>query len=183
MKTALRRFYIAYIAISVLACGICGIVEVQRFAKEKNFSKDLRIPLPEYSVISEEIQDFVDHQTIAEDGDNVSFVVKSFQVKLKEPLSDKAISLLSQEKRGWCDSGQGFYWLRGRKGNDEHIYCVIDKDDDEFCVDYEYGHLYGGYPMYAIITFSILMCLLLIIWSVIELLTRLPLRCVRSKEK
>ncbi len=183
MKTALKRFYIAYIAISVLACGICGIIEVQRFAKEKNFSKDLRIPLPEYSIISEDERRYIDEKVMETTDYYSNSIVKAFDVKLLTPLPEKAINIVSNSRKGWRDSGQGFYILSRRKGNDEYLYCTLSVDDNEFSVSYEYGHLYGGYPMYAIITFSILMCLLLIMWSVIELLTRMPLRYANSKEK
>ena len=162
----MKRFYIWYAVFSLVICTICGVLAVQKFEKEADFSKDLRIELPSHFVVARDDIDFSDSGRNYQEGDWAARTMTWIHVKLNDPLSEQSIRILEGEKRGWYDNGQGCYLLYRNMGNDEKMGCSLIPEDNEFYVEYEHGHKYAGFPLCSVILFAMFAITLFLIWLI-----------------
>jgi hypothetical protein len=161
MRKKLNRFYISYILIGGLAVVILAVIEMSSLKMDKDFSKDLRVDLPDYTLQNTITSD------VSEENGELIHMVKEYYIQLDEPMPEKSLRILAKQNRGWYLNEQGDYYLERSKGG-EDLFCTFDSDTNSIYIKYHYAYLLSGAPVFAFLLLIALGALFLIIWFILE---------------
>lgn len=141
------------------------------FERENNFSKDLRVDLPEYIIENKQV-------TSIYDGGNEAglFLYDSlaYSILLKSPLPDKSVKAIMSEKRGWEHVDGNTYSLR-RGILSEGMECIYTIGENRLSIYYLYDFDSFGlviYPIVVTIALAIIYVVMLIVLSLLMLVRR-----------
>ena len=162
MRKKVNKFYLWYAIISVILVAVSIAIEIQPFKMEENFSNDLRIDLPDYTIVDIEVSD------VSEDNGELIHMVKTYSISLDDNLHRRALDILNNEKRGWEADWQGGYYLH-RERAVNHMYASIYPASKTLNIKYHYAYLLSGLPVYSIIILMALWGILFIICLVLEI--------------
>ena len=162
MRKKANKFYLWYVIISVVLVIVSIAIESQPFKMEKDFTHDLRIDLPEYTIEDIEVSD------VSEENGELIHMVKSYSIRLNDNIRGKALEILNNQKRGWEADWQGGYHLH-RERAVNHMFASIYPASKTLNVTYNYGYLFSGVPVYSIVMMMVLWSLLFIICLILEI--------------
>ena len=134
------------------------------FERENNFSKDLRINLPEYIIENKQVTSIYDGGR-----DEGLFLYDSlaYSIILKAQLPDKSIKAILSERRGWEHVGGDTYSL-GRNFMSERMECTYTIGENKLSIIYLYGFdsfVLIIYPIVVTIALAIIYVVMLIVLS------------------
>lgn len=162
MRKKVNKFYLWYAIISVILVAVSIAIEIQPFKMEENFSHDLRIDLPDYTIVDIEVSD------VSEDNGELIHMVKTFSISLDDNIRGETLEILNNQKRGWEADWQGGYHLH-RERAVNHMFASIYPVSKTLNVTYYYGYLFSGVPIYSIVMLIVLWSLLFIICLILEI--------------
>jgi hypothetical protein len=134
------------------------------FEREKKFSKDLRIDLPEYVIDNKQVT------SIYEGGNDeglFQYDSLAYSILLKAPLPDKSMKIITSERRGWEQMGNETYSLR-RGILSEYMECIYTVGENKLSISYLYGFDPFGlviYPIVLSIALAVIYVVMLIVLS------------------
>lgn len=138
------------------------------FEREKNFSKDLRINLPEYIIEDKQVTSIYDGGR-----DEGLFLYDSlaYSIILNAPLPNKSIKVILSERRGW-EHVSGDTYSFGRNLMSERMECTYTIRENKFSISYLYdfdSFVLIIYPIVVTIALAIIYVVMLIVLSLFQL--------------
>jgi hypothetical protein len=161
-----KLFHIIYLPLAVIIFIITCYYSLgfAEFEREKNFSKDLRIELPEYIIDDKQVTSIYDG---GKDEGLFLYDSLAYSIILKAPLPDKSIKVILSERLGWEHVGGDTYSL-GRNFISERMECTYMIGENKLSISYLYdfdSFVLIIYPLVATIALAIIYVVMLIVLS------------------
>lgn len=137
MKNTVKIYHWIYIPIALALISISIYFEnYAEFCKEENFSKDVCVKLPEYSIKEKkEIQ--------IEDGSSIgwgSYDSLMYKLQLAYPISDNDVKTITEERKGWTHVDGERYELH-KSILSEDIFCYYEIGASTIQISYCYNYM------------------------------------------
>lgn len=132
----------------------------------KNFSKDIRINLPEYVIENRQVT------SIYEGGNDeglFQYDSLAYSILLKAPLPDKFMKIITSERCGWEQIDDDTYSMR-RSILSECMECIYIVGENKLSIRYLYGFDPFGlviYPVVLSIALAVIYVVMLIVLSLV----------------
>ena len=173
-KFPYELFHIIYLPVAAILFLITcyystGLAE---FEREEGFSKDLGIDLPEYIIDNRQVTSIYENE---DESGLFLYDSLAYSIRLKEPLPDKSLRIITSERRGWKRVDNDTYTLR-RSILSEVMTCNVDVQDCVMKISYLYD-----FDSFGMICYPILMSMALSIIYVIMLILLSAYLFVRSR--
>ena len=146
-------FSVIFIASIVLLSCVIGYIETRELSMASDFSKDLRIELPEYT--------YEQYEPEPKGPDRIGF-----HLVFKEPLSQTADKILKKGRKGWEKVSDTTYRLDRHTGNLDHLIAEINTSNGQADLVYVLDWELRNFPILSML----FTCSLIIIYVLISLI-------------
>ena len=163
MKNPIKIFHLVYIPVALALISIAVYYErFAHFSKEGNFSKDINISLPEYTIAEKQMIEPMDVWTWE------SYDSLSYKLTLSEPISKAKCKTITSERRGW-QHVEGNKYKRYKDIIGEDLWCTYEIGSDSIQIEYRYNY-YNNCTLTIVTSLLLLFiyCILLIIVCIIR---------------
>ena len=170
MKNPVKIFHWAYIPVALVLISVTiYYAKFAHFCKEDNFSKDINIRLPEYTIAEKQMIEPLD-VWIWESYDSLSYTLA-----LPEPLSDAECKAITSERRGWKHVKDNKYKLY-RDIIAENVSCTYEIGSRSILIEYRYNYYNNTtFVFVVILALAIIYYILLIIIGTVSYIKMIKL--------
>lgn len=166
MKSNYLNFSLIFISSIILISLILAYLETRQFCMTSDFSKDLRVELPEYT-----------YEEYEPEPHAPGYI--GYYIIFKEPLPESSKEILNKERMGWKNTSNTIYSLDRKIGKFDLPDCLtaeINLSSGEANLEYSLNYEFSGYPtetLFLAFTLFLLYVLISLIWLCVKVINRI----------
>ncbi len=143
MKNNYLIFSLIFITSSVLIISASGYWETREFSMSSDFSKDLRIDLPEYT-----------YEEYEPEPHGPGLI--GYRLVFNTPLPESSKEILSKERKGWESTSDTTYRLNRKTWEPDFLTAEINTSSGEANLEYSLNIEWRGYPILTLLLTGLL---------------------------